>query len=143
VVDSAVSKSTRRLDPAERDELLAAPLIAVFATEYASGGIHAVPVWFLFHEGRLEILTDKDSVKAQNVARTNQATICIQKYSDGDVRYVTALGHARLEVASREKRRHIWAKYKGPEAAARLNDVDMSPTCLIVLTPERWTAWLD
>jgi len=138
-----VAASTRRLSAKERNDLLRQPLIAVVATEREGGGIHAVPVWFLYEREEMLVITDPESAKAKNVLRFGRATICVQSPRQGDLRYVTASGPARIEPASAAIRREFWAKYKGPKEAATLGTEDPPNTCIIVITPDRWVAWLD
>ena len=133
----------RRLTDEERDALVAQPLTAVFATERKGGGVHAVPVWYLYCDGELRIVTDRDSLKARNATRTGRATLCVTQTIGMDLRYVTAEGTIRIEDCTSEFRRDLWTHYTTPELAAEIAAADASPMCVMVLTPDRWTAIVE
>lgn len=129
-----------RLSHSKRDELLREPLTAILATERKAGGVHAVPVWFLYRGGELRVITGRDSVKLKNALRTARATLCVQRSRGDDLRYVTAEGAVRVEPCSIEERRELWAHYTDEATAAAMAAGDLSGLCVLVLTPHRWTA---
>lgn len=130
----------RGLQESERDELLKEPLTAVLATERKAGGVHAVPVWYLYRAGELRIVAGRDSVKVKNAVRTGRATLCIQRARGSDLRYVTAEGSVRVEPCGIEDRRQLWAHYTDEAKANAMAAGDLSGLCVLVIAPERWTA---
>ena len=130
----------RGLRESERDELLKEPLTAILATERKAGGVHAAPVWYLYRGGELRVITGRDSVKLKNALRTGRATLCVQRSRGRDLRYVTAEGSVRVEPCSSEERRELWAHYTDNAKAAAMAAGDLSGLCVLVLTPQRWTA---
>lgn len=58
--------------------LVAQPRPAVLATVRADGRPHAVPVWIDVEDGAVWFNTGSDTVKGRNMARTGEATICVQ-----------------------------------------------------------------
>jgi len=130
----------RELRPSEREELLQAPLPAVLATERVAGGVHAVPVWYLYQDGELRVITGKNSIKVRNALRTGRATLCVQRSQGNDLRYVTVEGSVRVEPCGPEDRRRLWAHYTDEKKAAAMAAADLSGLCVLVLTPQRWTA---
>ena len=58
-------------------ELLAAPLIANLATHGRDGGIHLLPMWFLWKAGRVLIPTNGATQKVRNLERDPRATVMI------------------------------------------------------------------
>ena len=131
---------SRGLAESERDQLLQQPLTAVLATERREGGVHAVPVWYLYQDGELRVITGRNSVKLKNAVRTGRATLCIPSSQSGDLRYVTAEGPIRVEPCRSEDRRRLWAHYTDAATAAAMAAADLSGLCLLILTPQRWTA---
>ncbi len=130
----------RRLSPEERDQLLQRPLEAVLATERRTGGVHAVPVWYLYRDGELRVITGRDSVKAANARRTGRATLCVQRADGSGLHYVTGEGSVRFEPCTREERRALWTHYRDEATAAAVAAGDVSGMCVLVITPQRWTA---
>ena len=131
---------SRELAAIERDELLREALTAILATERGEGGVHAVPVWYLYRDGEFRVVTGRNSVKLKNALRTGRATLCIQRSQGGDLRYVTAEGSVRLEPCGSEDRRRLWAHYSDEAKANAMAAQDLSGLCLLILTPRRWTA---
>ena len=58
--------------------VLGAPRPAVLATVRADGRPHAAPIWIDIEDGAIWFNTGVDTVKGRNLARTRQATICVQ-----------------------------------------------------------------
>ena len=133
----------RRLDDAERDRLLNEPLPAIFATERKQGGVHAVPVWYLYRGGEFRVLTGCDAVKVKNAVRTGRATICVQRSVGDDLSYVTAEGSVRVEACTSGERRDLWVHYRNEAEADVKATGDLSAICVLVLTPTRWTAIVE
>lgn len=130
----------RELREREREELLKEPLTAVLATERVAGGVHAVPVWYLYRDGELRVVTGKNSLKVSNALRTGRATLCIQRSRGTDLRYLTVEGSVRVAPCSQGERRDLWAHYTDEKKAAAMAAADLSGLCVIILAPQRWTA---
>jgi PPOX class probable F420-dependent enzyme len=64
-------------------ELLAARLIAVFATIEPDGSIHAVPMWLATSEGALVLATGSRSRKIRNLERDPRATLVVHDSRPG------------------------------------------------------------
>lgn len=58
--------------------VVAEPRPAVLATVRADGRPHAAPIWIDMEDGAIWFSTGADTVKGRNLARTGQATICVQ-----------------------------------------------------------------
>ena len=82
-----VDENRRRLSRQECIGLLSRPLVGVFSSLSTAGWIHSVPVHFLYveQEDEIRILAGADAVKTRNVARTGQATLCVE-VTEGPVR---------------------------------------------------------
>jgi PPOX class probable F420-dependent enzyme len=125
--------------PADREEFLRQPRTAVIATTSRDGRIHAVPVWFLWDGNAFRIITERGSVKHQNIMRNNRASLCIDE-REGPFRYVTVEGPVRVQdPITYDERLTLHAHYRGPEAAKPIVDRGGHENMvMLILTPERW-----
>lgn len=133
----------RGLVESEREKLLKEPLTAVLATERKAGGVHAVPIWYLYRDRQLRVITGRDSVKLKNALRTGRATLCVPLSRGNDLRYVTAEGTVRVEPCTGEERHELWAHYTDDAKAAVMAVGDLDGLCVLVLEPRRWTAFSE
>jgi PPOX class probable F420-dependent enzyme len=77
------------LDPADpvHAEVLArltTDQIGWFTTVRADGSPHAVPVWFLWHAGRLLVMSEPRTAKVSNVRRGSAALLHLHTRADGN-----------------------------------------------------------
>jgi len=88
----------RRFSKAEVERFLRGRRVAVLGTIGADGAPVLTPIWYLYRDGHLLMRTDKQSVKAKNVARDPRVTVCVQ---DERPPYasVTVYGKAAIEPA--------------------------------------------
>jgi pyridoxine/pyridoxamine 5'-phosphate oxidase len=68
-----------QLTPEEREAMLAEPLIAVLATEEASGRPHLTPLWYRWDGSLFTIATPTGSRKHRNLERRPRFSLCIDK----------------------------------------------------------------
>ena len=75
-----------RADPVHADVLarLAADHIGWFTTVRVDGSPHAVPVWFLWHAGRLLVMSEPRTAKVTNVRRGSPALLHLHTRADGN-----------------------------------------------------------
>ena len=59
--------------------LLQETKVMVLATVRPDGRPHAVPIWFVWHDGRLFFATDADTVKVRNVAERPEVAAVIER----------------------------------------------------------------
>src|SRR5437867_13070107 len=107
----------RRFSKAEVERFLRGRRVAVLGTIGADGAPVLTPIWYLYRDGHLLMRTDKQSVKARNVARDSRVTVCVQ---DKRPPYasVTVHGKAAVEPAREELRSAIAKHYLGAVGAA-------------------------
>lgn len=60
----------------EIDELLKKEEIVFIATTKASGFPHLVPIWFIYHNGKIYFETDITTVKFKNIKKRNKIALC-------------------------------------------------------------------
>jgi PPOX class probable F420-dependent enzyme len=73
-------------DPVHAEVLarLALDQIGWFTTVRADGSPHAVPVWFLWHHGRLLVMSEPRTTKVADVRRGSPALLHLHTRADGD-----------------------------------------------------------
>jgi PPOX class probable F420-dependent enzyme len=82
-------------------ELLAARLIANFATVNKDGTIHLVPLWFLWQAPNLLFPTNHATRKVRNLSRDPRATVMIDDSRGGfDLRGLTLVGEAVVDYGA-------------------------------------------
>lgn len=132
-------------DPLAR-ELLAARLIANFATLNKNGSIHLVPLWFLWRDPCLLLPTSGTTLKVRNLRRDPRATIMIDDSRGGfDLRGVTLVGDAVISSGAdaASVNREIHLKYLTLEGRG-LPSVDRylaTDDVTIAFTPRRISSW--
>lgn len=126
------------MTPDQRQAFVARPLPATLATVDAQGRAHVVPVIYLYEAGEFLVITDRDSAKTRNVARSGRATLCIDDRPA--FRYVTVEGPARIvDPITYETRLRLHTHYRGPEAALKATaDGGHEHMVAVMITPERW-----
>lgn len=65
--------------PLSKDEvenLLKKEEIVFIATTKTDGSPHLVPIWFIYHNGKIYFETDTTTVKFKNIKRNNKISLC-------------------------------------------------------------------
>jgi hypothetical protein len=139
-------ENRRRLTEQERVALLTRPLVGVFSSLAADGGIHSVPVFYLWADGEIRVYAGAHSVKTRNVARNATATVCVE-VTDGSVRsFVTGSGPVEVRRPEAAELQQLDARYARTDFAAdHAADIEASAdaSVMLVLQPQRWIAWAD
>ena len=65
------------MTPAEIDDFLARPLVAVITTLDAEGRPRATPIWYEWRDGAAYMFTSRDSLKWRNLERNPHASLCV------------------------------------------------------------------
>jgi PPOX class probable F420-dependent enzyme len=126
-------------------ELLASPLIGVFAT-FDDDRIHAVPMWFARDGGRVCLATGSRSRKVRNLSRDARATLVIHDSRPGfEVCGVSLSGRAEV-VTGEDARRivdHVHRRYVTPagEGHESVREFLDSDDVAIRFTPEAALTW--
>lgn len=106
-------------------------------TVCADGRPHSVPVWGAWVDGELYFGTDKNSVKARNIARDNRVALHLDS-GDETVIFEGRLVEAKV---SESLYRKIAARYI--EKYVLDPELDDSGDLLLRLLPEKVMAWLE
>ena len=127
-------------------ELLAARLMANLATHARDGGIHLVPMWFLWDGEAILIPTNHATQKVRNVERDPSASVMIDDSREGfDLRGITVMGKVTLVRApdSFGLNRSIHLKYitVAERDSERVDGYLSTDDVTIRLEPVRGYAW--
>jgi PPOX class probable F420-dependent enzyme len=127
-------------------ELLAARLMANLATHGRDGGIHLVPMWFLWDGEAILIPTNHATQKARNLERDPRASVMIDDSRDAfDLRGITVMGKVELVRAPDSFRlnRTIHLKYLtvAERDSARIDAYLSTDDVTVRLIPIRAFAW--
>lgn len=127
------------LDANERDAALAQPVTAVLATHWTRGRIHAVPVWFLYRDGAIHVITERGSQKHRNALRSGRASLCVPETGRGTRFWVAEGPVSVVDPLSFEQRLALHVHYRGEAAAHRAIDGGGHETMvMLVIQPETW-----
>jgi Pyridoxamine 5'-phosphate oxidase len=139
-----IDDNRRRLSRVECVALLSRPRVGVFSTLSKAGWIHSVPVFFLYIEEEIRILGGADAVKTRNVARTGQATLCVE-VTDGPVRsFVSVSGSVTVRrPPSFEDLVALDQHYSGTDFATGWDETAFAAAVMLSLRPQSWIAWAD
>lgn len=98
------------LSRTEIEHLLQTEEIVFIATTKKDGSPHLVPIWFIYHEGKIWFETDITTVKFHNIKRRSKIALCFGGKNtyivEGSVKWYK---EAELEFPIRKM---FWDKYK-------------------------------
>ena len=123
-----------------RQALLRAPLVAVFAVTRPDGRVHATPLWYLWDGEVFHLIVERDSPRHRYSVSAGRAAICIETVDGDDLSFVTGEGPVEvLGPLGYEDRLRMWEHYRGAELARRVVDAGGHETKVkLVLRPEVW-----
>ena len=100
-------------DSIERDRFLNEPNVAILATTGPGKRAHAVPVWYLYEDGRFIMSAGATSQKVRNIERQGEATIVVDRR---DVPYYAVMVRGNAEIGppiSDDLRLRLAVRYLG------------------------------
>lgn len=128
------------LSQSELDEFLSGPHIAVVATSGPSGKPHAMPVWYLWRDGKVLFHTGPDSKKMRNLRANDRVTVVVDsKVAPYKVAIIE--GRAREAAGDRGMGREIAVHYLGEQMGARYSEGSSEPSVLVEVTPTKILSW--
>ena len=139
-----VDENRRRLSREESVALLSRPLVGVFSSLSEAGWIHSVPVHFRYVDDEIRVLVGADAVKTRNVARTGQATLCVE-VTEGPVRsFVSVSGSVVVRRPPlMEDLVAFDRRYSRTDFASGWDEAAFAAAAMLSLQPQRWIAWAD
>ena len=133
----------RHLEEGEIESLLRDARIARFCCLNRDGTIHATPVWYIYEDGEIVLLTPGRSRKARNVERDDRVTILVDEEKPRG-RGVMVYGRAELgrgdamAVATRIAEKYM-PRERVEEFAA--GAVERGVDLIVRVTPERMSSF--
>ena len=128
------------LTQTEIDAFLAEPNIAVVATAGPSGKPHAMPIWYLWRDGKILFHTGDDSKKMRNLRANDRISIVVDT-KVAPYKVVVVEGKARELPGDRSLAREIAIHYLGPKQGERYASQSTEPGALVEVTPARFISW--
>jgi PPOX class probable F420-dependent enzyme len=136
-------------DPAGAKALgkLDGDLIAWFTTVDRSGEPRAVPVWFLWHDGRLLVTSEPETLKVARVRAGSPVLMHLESGEFGNDVVIVRGDAAISERSAAEWLPEIRDAYEAKYAEAMddygmgLDEIVQKFTTVIVVTPTKITAW--
>lgn len=124
----------------DRELLLRAPLVAVFAVARPDGRVHATPLWYLWDGSVFHLIVERASPRHRWSVSAGRAALCIEAVDGEELSFVTAEGPVTVvDPLSYEDRLRMWEHYRGAEHARRIVDAGGHQTKVkLVLRPEVW-----
>ena len=131
----------RRFSKAEVERFLRGRRVAVLGTIGADGAPVLTPIWYLYRDGHLLMRTDKQSVKAKNVARDPRVTVCVQDerppYASVTIHGKAAIEPAREGLGAEMAKHYLGAVGAAGYQRAAAEAIEGGEEVTLVVTPER------
>lgn len=126
---------------AEMEDFLSQGYLARIATIKQDGSPHVTPVWFLWENGELIIVTYRDSLKIKNIKRDNRVSVVIDTSYPG--KGVIIEGEAGVSSDKvEEMTRKVSAKYVKPEELDDyVKSVLKNPMVVVRVNPKKILTW--
>ncbi len=123
----------------EREAFLAEVHVGILAIDRPGRGPLALPIWYQFRDGAVEIGMSGESLKAQLLRAAGRATLTVQTETP-PYKYVSVDGPVVVASTQRDDF-EMASRYLGPELGRWYADTNPSTAAsvLVRLTPESWT----
>jgi nitroimidazol reductase NimA-like FMN-containing flavoprotein (pyridoxamine 5'-phosphate oxidase superfamily) len=122
----------------ERAAFLADVHVGILAVDRPGRGPLALPIWYQFRDGAVEIGMHGDSLKANLLRAAGRATLTVQTEAP-PYKYVSVEGPVSVESDQRDDF-EMASRYLGPELGRWYADTNPSTpeSVLVRLVPESW-----
>ena len=128
------------LTPDELDEFLSQPHIAIVATTSANGAPHAMPIWYLWRDGKVLFHTGETSKKMRNLKKNNRISVVVDtKVAPYKVAVIE--GVAASTPGDSALARELAVHYLGEKQGERYASASTDPGTLVTVTPTRVISW--
>jgi nitroimidazol reductase NimA-like FMN-containing flavoprotein (pyridoxamine 5'-phosphate oxidase superfamily) len=122
----------------EREAFLADVHVGILAVDEPGRGPLAIPIWYLYRDGTVQIGMDGDSLKARLLRAAGRATLTAQTEAP-PYKYVCVEGPVTVEKVQRDDL-EMASRYLGPELGKWYaeNNPSTEQSVTVFLRPERW-----
>ncbi|MEO8538622.1 MAG: pyridoxamine 5'-phosphate oxidase family protein [bacterium] len=124
----------------ELDSFLAEPNIAVVATSGPGNKPHAMPIWYLWREGKVLFHTGGDSKKARNLRSNNRISVVVDT-KIAPYKVVVIEGSTSEKPGDKGLAREMAIHYLGEKMGERYASQSTEPGTLVEVTPTRIISW--
>jgi PPOX class probable F420-dependent enzyme len=128
------------LTPQELDAFLSEPHIAVVATASPAGAPHAMPIWYLWRDGKVLFHTAVDSKKMRNLHANGRVSVVVDS-KVAPYKVAVIEGTATELPGDTALAREMAIHYLGERAGARYAESSGGPGTLVAVTPKRIISW--
>ncbi|MGZ4675304.1 MAG: pyridoxamine 5'-phosphate oxidase family protein [Acidimicrobiia bacterium] len=125
----------------ERDAFLADVHVGVLAVEESGRGPMALPIWYRYVDGVVEIGMSGSSLKARLLRTAGRATLTVQTETP-PYQYVSVEGPVTVEPVQRDDL-EMASRYLGPELGRWYaeHNPSTSESVTVTLRPEHWRTY--
>jgi hypothetical protein len=129
------------MSPAEREAFLADVHVGVLAVDEPGRGPHALPVWYQYDAGAVQMRIDDGSTKARLLRSAGRATLTVQT-EVAPYKYVSVEGPVSLGAGDFDDLA-IAVRYLGPEFGKWYADNAAHGETVVTarLVPEHWRTY--
>ena len=129
---------TGAMTPTEREAFLADVHVGVLAVDEPGRGPMALPIWYRFVDGIVQIGMDGGSLKARLLHAAGRATLTVQTET-APYQYVSVEGPVTVDRVQRDDL-EMATRYLGAELGAWYAEHNPSTEASVTVTlrPERW-----
>ncbi len=128
------------LSQTELEAFLSEPNIAVVATSGPAGKPHAMPIWYLWRDGKVLFHTGPASKKMRNLRNNSRVSIVVDT-KVAPYKVVVVEGTARELPGDKEMARAIAIHYLGQMQGERYASQSTEPGALVEVTPTKVISW--
>jgi nitroimidazol reductase NimA-like FMN-containing flavoprotein (pyridoxamine 5'-phosphate oxidase superfamily) len=122
----------------EREAFLADVHVGILAVDEPDRGPMALPIWYRYVDGAVEIGMNGDSLKARLLRAAGRATLTVQTET-APYQYVSVEGPVTVDAVQRDDL-EMASRYLGPEIGAWYAEHNPSTAASVTVTlrPEHW-----
>jgi len=126
------------MTPDEREAFLADVHVGILAVDEPGRGPLAMPIWYLYRDGLVQIGMDGGSLKARLLRSAGRATLTVQTEAP-PYQYACVEGPVTVEAVQRDDL-EMASRYLGPELGQWYaeNNPSTEASVTVFLRPEHW-----
>lgn len=128
------------LSQSELDSFLSEPNIAVVATTAMNGTPHAMPIWYLWRDGKVLFHTGPESKKMRNLRKNDRVSLVIDTKT-APYKVVVIEGRARELPGDEALGRVVAIHYLGQKFGEQYAERSTEPSTLVEVTPTKIISW--
>lgn len=128
------------LSQSELDAFLSEPHIAVVATTGPTGKPHAMPIWYLWRDGKVLFHTGADSKKMRNLRGNDRVSVVVDS-KVAPYKVVVVEGTAKEVAGDKALAKEVAIHYLGAVQGERYASQSTEPGTLVEVSPTKVISW--